>query len=152
MSVFSVYWEDRSSLFRKSLIGVILKIQVYGRNLKLATFSWLCGNNNIWGILLDSHLSMHFTGTSGQEGDLVVLTCTAWWSLGTFWVSCIPMSHVQKNFIRINITWYKIPINNFLLNKTSLSCLLRPCIWLLFNEGFILNAAFELQDDRIVGT
>lgn len=83
MSVYYVYEEDRFSLFRKSLIGVILQIQVYRRNLKLATFSLLCGCN-IWGIFLDSHLSMHFTGTSGQKDDLVVLTCTAWWSLGTF--------------------------------------------------------------------
>lgn len=39
-------------------------------------FSQLSGYNT-WEIFLDSHLSMHFTGTSGQKGDLV-LTRTAW--------------------------------------------------------------------------
>lgn len=43
MSVYYVYEEGRFSLFRKSLIGVLLKFQVYGRNVKLVTFSQLCG-------------------------------------------------------------------------------------------------------------
>lgn len=83
MSVYYVYEGGRLSLSRRSLIGVILKIQVYGRNLKVATFKQLCGCNTSR-IFLDSYLSMHFTGTSEQEDDLVVLTWTAWWSLGTF--------------------------------------------------------------------
>lgn len=43
MSVYSVYKEGRFSLFRESLIGVLLKIPVYGRNVMLVTFSQLCG-------------------------------------------------------------------------------------------------------------
>lgn len=39
MSVYYVYEEDRLSLFRRSLIGIIFKIQAYGRNLKVATIS-----------------------------------------------------------------------------------------------------------------
>lgn len=77
MSVYHVYREDRLSLFRRSLIGVIFKIQDCIRNLKLATFSQMCGCN-IWGLFLDSHQPVHFTDTSEQEGDFVVLTCTAW--------------------------------------------------------------------------
>lgn len=76
MSVYYVYEEDRLSLFRRSLIGIILKIQAYGRNLKVATISQFC-QCDIWGFFLHSHLSMHFTGTSEQEGDLVVLYCKA---------------------------------------------------------------------------
>lgn len=76
MSVYYVYKEDRLSLFGRSLIGVIFKIQDYETNLKLDTFLRMRGCN-IWGIFLDSHLPMHFTSTSEQEGNLVVLTCTA---------------------------------------------------------------------------
>lgn len=43
MSVYYVYEEGRFSLLRKSLIGVLLKFQVYGRSVKLVTFPQLCG-------------------------------------------------------------------------------------------------------------
>lgn len=76
MSVYYVYKEDRLSLFGRSLIGVIFKIQDYETTLKLDTFLQMRGCN-IWGLLLDSHLPIHFTSTSEQEGDLVVLTCIA---------------------------------------------------------------------------
>lgn len=51
----SVYKKVRLSLFGRSLIGVIFKIQDYETNLKLDTFLQIHGCN-IWGIFLDSHL------------------------------------------------------------------------------------------------
>lgn len=53
MLVYPIYAGDRFYPFRISLLNVISEIQVYGRNLKLATFSQLCGCN-IWRIFLDS--------------------------------------------------------------------------------------------------
>lgn len=73
MSVYYVYQEGRFSLSRKSLIGVPLKIQVYGRNIKSVTFSQLCGYN-IWGIFLDSPLPMHFTGMAPQDRRVTLLS------------------------------------------------------------------------------
>lgn len=71
--------------------------QVYGRNLKLASFSQLCGCN-VWRLILASLVSMHCSGTPEQEEDSVVLIFTAWWSMKILF-AYTPTSHVEENFI-----------------------------------------------------